>query len=95
MSGDAWTIEEVEALEVQYNLHTLSNIRIPGRSLSAIRKKIERQMFTKKKTIDKYLELTEKHPKKRTRFYARMLGVSNRTVERYARKLKLMNHESE
>lgn len=94
MSGDAWTLEEVEALEVQYNLKTLSEIRIPGRSLSAIRKKIERQMFTKTKTIDKYLELTQKYPQKRTRFYARMLGVSNRTVERYARKIKLMSHET-
>lgn len=94
MRGDAWTLVEVEALEAQYSLHTLKDIRIPGRSTSAIRKKIERQMFVKTKTIEKYLELIKKHPQKRTRFYARLLGVSNRTVERYARQLKLNNYES-
>ena len=87
MNGTAWSDEEVNALEMHYSSYGLRDIKIPGRSLCAIRKKAQYQMFGKRKTIEDYKVLAMEHPNRSVRWFAKQLGVTERTVQRYRKTL--------
>lgn len=94
MRGRPWTQEETEVLEKNYGKGKECYKLLPGRSVKAIRRKAQYQMFEPQKTIEDYKRLKKEIPMRSVAFYARELGVSGWTIRRYNKIIKTENYET-
>jgi len=91
MNGQMWTDKEVEQLELHYRAYGLKDIRIPGRSLVAIKHKLSALMLSAKPTLEDFRKLTAEYPGRTISWYARKIGVHKNTALKYIRILR--SHE--